>query len=165
MKMKQSNEVVESAMVVFSGIPPDYDGTTEVLDFLGMYKSKYVSSRVYKYKMEKKRQETISSFEKRFREEVVGNRKLRKEIKRYRELRGSASLQLEISLGGFAGKRGSLVDSWTFSDQIAVLAKAGRSMAFKFCNSAKGREVCVDIPATFVKLLAKCRFSFRLSIK
>lgn len=159
--MKQYNAIVKSAMIVFAGIPTNIDETKEILKFMGMYKSKYVSSRVYKYEMAKIPFETIEEFEIRFRRVISNNNKLYREIRRYGELGRNPSLQAEIMIDEFG--RGQLIDCWTFLDQIVVLAKSGRSIEFSFCNDEK--TVRFVIPASFVKLLAKYKFSFRLVVR
>lgn len=163
--MKQNNAIVVASQIVFAGILQGLDEQTDILEFMGMYKSKYVASRVYKYEMGKVRNETIEAFEARFRRVVSEDRKLRREMRRYRELGCNPSLQVGILLDEFGAHEGELVNCWTFSDQIAVFAKSGRSIAFSFCSDAKGKEVRVEIPASFVKLLAKYKFSFRLVIR
>ena len=162
--MKQSNVLVTASRIVFTGVPECLDEPTDILKFMGMYKSKYVATRVYKYEMEKVRNETIEAFEGRFRSVVSEDRKLRREMRRYKELGCNPSLQVEILLDEFGNHESELVNCWTFSDRIVALARSGRSIAFSFCNDAKGCEVRVEIPASFVKLLAKYRFSFRLVI-
>ena len=162
--MKQNNAFVTASRIVFAGIPQGLDEPTNILEFMGMYKSKYVSSRVYKYELGKVRNETIEAFENRFRSVVSEDKKLRKEMRRYKELGCNPLLQIGILLDDLGSHEGELVNCWTFSDQIVVLAKSGRSIVFSFCNDAKGSEVRVEIPESFVKLLAKYKFSFRLSI-
>lgn len=163
-QMKQGNAIVSNARIVFTGIPLSFDEGTAILEFMGMYKSKYVASRVYKYEMEKVHGETVEDFEKRFRCIAAEDKKLRKEIRRYGELGSRPSLHVGVALGEFGTHKGELVDCWTFSDQIATLARAGRSIELSFGDDANGREVKVGISANFVKLLAKFRFAFRFTI-
>ena len=162
--MKQVNAHVVASRIVFAGIPQCLDESINVLEFMGMYKSKYVATRVYKYEMEKVRNETIEAFEDRFRSVISEDKKLRREMRRYRELGCNPSLQLGISLDDFGNHKSELVNCWTFSDRIVALAKSGRSIAFSFCNDTKVCEVRVEIPVSFIKLLAKYKFSFRLVI-
>ena len=163
--MKQSNAIVATSRVVFAGIPQGLDEQTDILEFMGMYKSKYVASRVYKYEIGKVRNETIEAFEARFRRVVSEDRKLRREMRRYRELGCDPSLQVGILLDEFGGHEGDLVNCWTFSEQIAVFAKSGRSIVFSFYNDVNSKEVRVEIPASFVRLLAKYKFSFRIVMR
>lgn len=162
--MKRINALVTDSRIVFAGIPQCLDEPTNVLEFMGMYKSKYVTTRVYKHELEKVRNETVEAFENRFRGVVSQDGKLRREMRRYKELGCNPSLQVRISLVGFGNHESELVNCWTFSDRIVAMARAGRSVAFSFCNDAKGHEVRVEIPASLVKLLAKYKFSFRLVI-
>lgn len=162
--MKQHNAAVTAARIVFNGIPQNSDDGTDVLEFMGMYKSKYVASRVYKYEMDEVQHETIDAFEKRFRSIVSEDGKLRREMRRYRELGCRPSLQLWVALGDFGNHRDELVDCWTFSDKIAALARSGRSMALLFSDEAKGNDARVEVPASFLKLLAKYQFSFRFAV-
>ena len=162
--MKQINAIVAASRIVFAGIPQHLDVPTSILETMGMYKSKYVATRVYKYEMGKVRNETIEAFEARFRSVFSEDKKLRREMRRYKELGCNPSLQVEILLDEFGNHESELVNCWTFSDRIVALARSGRSMEFSFCNDAKGCDVCVEMPASFVKLLAKYRFSFRLVI-
>ena len=162
--MKRINAHVADSRIVFAGIPQGLDEPIDSFEFMGMYKSKYVATRVYKYEMEKVHNETIEAFEGRFRSVVSEDRKLRREMRRYKELGCNPSLQVEILLDEFGNHERELVNCWTFSDRIVALAKSGRSIAFSFCSDAKGCEVRVEMPASFVKLLAKYRFSFRLVI-
>ena len=162
--MKQNNAIVVASRIVFAGIPQGLDEQTDILEFMGMYKSKYVATRVYKYEMGAVYHETLEAFEDRLRSVVSEDSKLRKEMRRYRELGCNPSLQIGSSLDEFGGLEGELVNCWTFSDQIVVLAKSGRSIIFSFCNDAKGCEIRIEIPTSFVKLLAKYKFSFRLTI-
>lgn len=162
--MKRINAHVAASRIVFAGIPQGLDEPIDAFEFMGMYKSKYVATRVYKYEMEKVRNETIEAFEGRFRSVVSEDRKLRREMRRYKELGCNPSLQVEILLDEFGNHESELVNCWTFSDRIVALAKSGRSIAFSFCNDAKGCEVRVEIPVSFIKLLAKYKFSIRLVI-
>lgn len=162
--MKRDDAIVKKAMIVFTGYSPNLDDNTEILEFMGMYKSKFISSRVYKYEMRNVSNETIEAFEERFRIATSEDKKLRKEMRRYREIGSRPSLQVGISLGEFGGKGVELVDSWTLSDQIARLARAGRSIEISFCNDAEGEEVGVMFSERFVKLLAKYQFSLRFVI-
>ena len=162
--MKRINAHVADSRIVFAGIPQGLDEPIDAFEFMGMYKSKYVATRVYKYEMGKVRNETIEAFEARFRSVVSEDKKLRREMRRYKELGCNPSLQVEILLDEFGNHESELVNCWTFSDRIVALARSGRSMEFSFCNDAKGCDVRVEMPASFVKLLAKYRFSFRLVI-
>ena len=162
--MKRDDVIVKKAMIVFTGYSPNLDDNTEILEFMGMYKSKFIASRVYKYEMRNVSNETIEAFEERFRIATSEDKKLRKEMRRYREIGSRPSLQVGISLGEFGGKGAHLVDSWTLSDQIARLARAGRSIKLSFCNDAEGKEVGFEFSVSFVKLLAKYQFSFRFVI-
>ena len=162
--MKRTDALVADSRIVFEGISQYLDEPTNVLEFMGMYKSKYVATRVYKYEMGKVRNETIEAFEARFRSVVSEDKKLRREMRRYKELGCNPSLQEEILLDEFGDHESELVNCWTFSDRIVALARSGRSMEFSFCNDAKGCDVRVEMPVSFVKLLAKYRFSFRLVI-
>ena len=162
--MKQGDVIVTAARIVFTGIPLAFDDGTDILAFMGMYKSKYVSNRVYKYEFTRVKGETIDAFEDRFRGIVSEDKKLRKEIRRYGEFGCRPSLQIRIAFGEFGNHSGELVNSWTFSDQVATLASAGRSMALLFCDEANGNEVSVEIPASFLKMLAKYQFSFRFAL-
>jgi len=163
--MKQNNAIVVASQIVFAGILQGLDEQTDILEFMGMYKSKYVASRVYKYEIGKVRNETIEAFEARFRRVVSEDRKLRREMRRYRELGCDPSLQVGILLDEFGGHEGDLVNCWTFSEQIAVFAKSGRSIVFSFYNDVNSKEVRVEIPASFVRLLAKYKFSFRIVMR
>ena len=163
--MKQSNAIVATSRVVFAGIPQGLDEPTDVLEFMGMYKSKYVATRVYMYDMVKVHNETIEALEDRFRSVVSNDKKLRKEMRRYRELGCNPSLQVGILLAEFGSHEGDLVNCWTFSEQIAVFAKSGRSIVFSFYNDVNSKEVRVEIPASFVRLLAKYKFSFRIVMR
>ena len=163
-QMKQVNVFVTGARMVFAGIPQGLDEPANIFEFMGMYKSKYTATRVYKYEMEKVRNETIEAFEDRFRSVISEDKKLRREMRRYRELGCNPSLQLGISLDEFGNHKSELVNCWTFSDRIVALARSGRSIAFSFCNDTKVCEVRVEIPVSFIKLLAKYKFSFRIVI-
>ena len=163
-QMKRSDALVADSRIVFEGISQYLDEPTNVLEFMGMYKSKYVATRVYKYEMGRVRNETIKAFEGRFRSVVSEDKKLCREMRRYKELGCNPSLQVRISLDGFGNHESVLVNCWTFSDRIVALARSGRSMEFSFCNDAKGCDVRVEMPASFVKLLAKYKFSLRVVI-
>ena len=163
-QMKRTDALVADSRIVFEGISQYLDEPTNVLEFMGMYKSKYVATRVYKYEMGKVGNETVEAFENRFRIVVSEDVKLRREMRRYKELGCNPSLQVRISLDGFGNQQSDLVNCWTFFDRIVTLAKSGRSIAFSFYNAGKEREVRVEIPASFVKLLAKYKFSLRVVI-
>ena len=162
--MKQINAIVAASRIVFAGIPQHLDVPTSILETMGMYKSKYVATRVYKYEIGNVRNETVAAFENRFRSVLSEDKKLRREMRRYNELGCNPSLQMRISLAEFGNCDCELVNCWTFPDRLVALAKSGRSMAFSFCDDAKGHEVRVEMPASFLKLLAKYKFSFRLVI-
>jgi len=164
--MKQDDVIVTTARIVLANAPYCVDDlpVTE-LTFMGMYKSKYVATRSYKYEMEKVQHETVEAFEERFRRVLSENRKLRREMRRYTELHCHPSMLLGLSVGGFSRSQDDeLVEYWTFSEGVAALAKSGASIAWSFCDDANGREVQVEIPASFVKLLAKYQFSLRFAI-
>ena len=96
--MKQIHALVKDSLIVFAGIPQCLDDPTNVLEFMGMYKSKYVATRVYKYEMGKVLNETIDAFESRLRTVLSEDQKLRREMRRYKELGCNPSLQVKISL-------------------------------------------------------------------
>jgi len=160
--MKRSDAIVAAARIVFCD--SNFDEAKVTFGFMGMYKSKYISDRVYVHEMDKVQGETIEAFEKRLQGAISENKKLRKEMRRYRELGSGPALQVRISLDEFVSQGIALVDCWTFEDQISVLARTGRSIALSFCNDAEGDEAHVEIPSSFVKLLAKYGFSLRFVI-
>lgn len=165
LRMKKDDVFVKAARIVFANVPYCVDLPVAELTFMGLYKSKYVATRSYKYELEKIQHETVDAFEKRFRRVISENRKLRREMRRYTELHCHPSLLLGLSAGGFRRNQDEeLVEYWTFSDGVAALAKAGASIVWSFCDDADNHCVRMEIPASFVKLLAKYNFSLRFAI-
>ena len=115
-QMKQVNVFVTGAQMVFAGIPQGLDEPANSFEFMGMYKSKYTATRVYKYAMEKVRNETIEAFEDRFRSVISEDKKLRREMRRYRELGCNPSLQLGISLDEFGRASEFPAQRWLVRD-------------------------------------------------
>jgi len=159
--MKHNNAFVATARIVVYDIFPAFDETAEILKYIGTYEDRCYSRRVYAYEVERMQREAIEAFEKRFRGIVSGNKELRKEMRKNRD---ALALLVRITLDEFSSQGMELVNCWTFADQIADMARTGRSIALSFCNDAEGNEVHVEIPASFVKLLAKYGFSFRFVI-
>ena len=163
--MNQDSTVVAFAEIVFADVPYYVDAPISELTFAGLYKSKYVTNRIYKYEMEKVPRESIEAFLERFRRLISENGKLRGQMRRYRDLRCNPSLLLGLSVCEFAGSQGArLVDYWTFTDGVAALAKASASIVWSFRNEEIGQVVRVEIPAGFVKFLAKHNFSVKVRL-
>jgi len=161
--MKQEKAIVASARIAL-GCLSFVDEPTEALAFLGLHSRKFAETRVYEYAMDGVDRLTIEGFEKCFRSVVSEDVKLRKELRRYRELDVAPILLLGLSLEEFSGRNVELASVLAREDRIASLARNGSSIEVSFSNDSSGQAAKIEIPSTLVKFLAKHRFSLRLSL-